>query len=156
MFGHRYYGRRYYGARYWGDGGSGPPPPPVVTAATQGAGHGWNLFGQPHQPSRVRTYDSIEADIERALEAAEEAQSPRAKRQAVKELRDVTQGAIAEARANDESAQSLTRMTQSLDRALRLEMSASALLRNVREVLEQERLMQEDDLQALMLIAELL
>lgn len=134
------------------------PPPPVVIESTQGMGPGWNLFGQPHQPSKTYVHDTIEADIHRALEAAEEAQSPRAKRQAVKELREVAQSVITEAKAasDDAGGQHLTRIAQSLERAMRLEMSATALLRNVREALELERLQQEDDAEALMLIAELI
>lgn len=120
---------------------------PLPLPIQQGMGPGWNLFH--HQPARVREHDSVEDHIRAALAKAEEAQSPKAKRQAVKELRGVVGDAVAKA---DDSFRATA---QTLERAMRLEMSASAFLRNVSDALERQRIQDNDDMEAFMIIAEL-
>lgn len=120
---------------------------PLPLPVQQGMGPGWNLFH--HQPARVREHDSVEDDIRRILAKAEEAKSPKAKRQAVKELRSVVGEAVAKA---DDSFKATA---QTLERAMRLEMSADAFLRNVSNALEKQRIQDSDDMEAFMIIAEL-
>ncbi len=112
-------------------------------------GPGWNLFH--HQPERVREPDSVRSDIEHALEKAEEARSPKAKREAVKELKAVT----AEAAKTATEIPGLEFMAMRLERALQLKQSASALIADIRRVIEAQRLQEQDDLEAFMIMAEL-
>lgn len=124
-------------------------PAPAVATSTQGMGPGWDLFH--HQPARIREADTIREDIERALAKAEEAQSPKAIRDAVKELKATASVVVESAKA----APHLARMAQNLERVLRMQQSAGALMKDMRDIMERERVQEQDDLEAFMILAEL-
>ena len=103
------------------------------------------------QPRRVHRPDSIRDDIERALEAAEEARSPKARREAVKELKTVA----AEAAVTATTSPHLERMAMNLQRTLKMQQSAAALMKDIRAIVERERLQEQEDLEAFMIMEEL-
>lgn len=155
MFGHRYFGSRYYGPRYWGDGGSAPPPPVVVTS-TQGAGPGFNLFGQPHQAAkqRDRSREEIEDEIRAALDRGAEAETKRERREAMREVKEIVADIAAP------PPPEMVALVREMESVAQFATGAVAYLDAMRTLLAQEHAQlvadERDDAEAILLMMEML
>lgn len=146
MFGHGYFGSGYFGPGYFG------PSSGLVRPPTQGAGPGWNLFHPVSE--RKRKADTLEADLRRAFERADEAETPRETKAAVRELKQTAAKVIAAAETISDTE--LTALAGALASLAKMEVGIVAYLENMRAIIKQSRKQEADDQDAMLLMAMLL
>ncbi len=114
-----------------------------ATAPAQGMGPGFNLHPTF---TRKRKREDLAEDVQAAFDRANEAETPKERREAVNALKRVVANVIAEP---DYAA-----IAQSLKALQQFQMSAVAYLDAVGKIIAAEKAQEQDDLEAFLLIAE--
>lgn len=135
----------------WGDtGGVTPTPTPAVDGPH---GPGWKLFGQDARPSRKRKVETLEADLVRSYEDATGITAERERLAAIRELKRVAATAASVAKA--EQDERLGQIAQQIIALKKFELTANAYLDRVGDILAVLQDQEDDDMEALEMIARL-
>jgi hypothetical protein len=132
------------------DSGEAPPVPPSV----QGAGPGWHLFGHAHPTwKRKKRVEDLEQDIVRAYEDASGETAERERLEAIRELKRTAATALTVAKREDDPQ--LEDVAQKIIALNRQKLAAQTYLDRVGKILTQLQSRDDDDVEALNMIARL-
>lgn len=128
---------------------------PVVVSEPEDGPHGpgWKLYGQDARPSRKRKVEDLEQEIIRAYEDATGITAEREQLAAVRELKRAAATALSVAKKeNDEQLKVLAERLIALKK---FELTAQAYLERAGDIIADLQMLEEDDMEALILMARL-